>query len=109
MLPHWRDKRNSTNRLDFGARDGCATSISCCDSVDAATDQHVVSYSEEGILSREAIGEALAAGAGQKRYDFARDHEEIACKRFRSDQDRSELPDRWQAPVAVVRQASRGV
>lgn len=58
------------------------------DLVAAARAEHiVVSYSEEGILSREAIGRALAAAAGQASYDFERDHEEIAYKRFRSDKD----------------------
>lgn len=58
------------------------------DLVAGARAEHiVVSYSEEGILSREAIGRALAAAAGQASYDFGRDHEEIAYKRFRSDKD----------------------
>ncbi|MCO5167474.1 MAG: DNA adenine methylase [Planctomycetes bacterium] len=58
------------------------------DLVAGARAEHiVVSYSEEGILSREAIGRALAAAAGQRAYDFDRDHEEIAYKRFRSDKD----------------------
>lgn len=55
--------------------------------VRARAEHIVVSYSEEGILSREAIGEALAAAAGQSSYAFARDHQEIAYKRFRSDGD----------------------
>jgi adenine-specific DNA-methyltransferase len=59
------------------------------DLVRAARAEHiVVSYSEEGILSREAIGRALAAAAGRRAFDFERDHEEIAYKRFRSDRDR---------------------
>lgn len=58
------------------------------DLVRAARAEHiVVSYSEEGILSREEIGEALAAACGWSRYDFDRHQEEIAYKRFRSDQD----------------------
>lgn len=58
------------------------------DLVAAARAEHiVVSYSEEGILSREAIGRALAAAAGQRAFDFERDHEEISYKRFRSDKD----------------------
>ncbi|MBX3467594.1 MAG: DNA adenine methylase [Planctomycetes bacterium] len=58
------------------------------DLVAGARAEHiVVSYSEEGILSREAIGRALAAAAGQRAYDFDRDHEELSHKRFRSDKD----------------------
>lgn len=53
----------------------------------ARAEHIVISYSEEGILGREEIGAALAAAAGQPRYDFARDHEEISYKRFRSDKD----------------------
>lgn len=58
------------------------------DLVTSAQAEHiVVSYSEEGILSREQIGEALAAAAGQSSYDYAKDHLEIGYKRFRSDAD----------------------
>jgi adenine-specific DNA-methyltransferase len=56
----------------------------------ARAEHIVVSYSEEGILSRDAIGRALAAAAGQREFDFARDHEEIVHKRFRSDRDRKD-------------------
>ena len=38
--------------------------------------------------AREEIGQALADAAGLERYDFARDHAEIAYKRFRSDAER---------------------
>jgi adenine-specific DNA-methyltransferase len=58
------------------------------DLVKRARAEHVViSYSEEGILSREDIGQALADAAGLKRFDFARDHAEVSHKRFRSDSD----------------------
>ena len=58
------------------------------DLVAGARAEHVVvSYSEEGILSREQIGDALAAAAGLARYDYGRDHAQIAYKRFRSDKD----------------------
>jgi len=53
----------------------------------ARAEHVVVSYSEEGILSREEIGRALADAAGLERYDFARDFAEVAHKRFRSDKD----------------------
>lgn len=55
--------------------------------VNARAEHIVVSYSEEGILSREAIGRALARAAGAARYDFERDHEEVSHKRFRSDKN----------------------
>lgn len=53
----------------------------------AKAEHIVVSYSEEGILSREQIGEALAAAAGQSSYDYETGHLEIGYKRFRSDAD----------------------
>lgn len=60
------------------------------DLVVAARAEHiVVSYSEEGLLGRDEIGDALARAAGRARYDFARDHEEVRYKRFRSDRDRA--------------------
>ena len=45
----------------------------------------MVSYSEEGILSREVIGAALAEAAGVARFDFAQDFREVSHRRFRSD------------------------
>lgn len=45
----------------------------------------MVSYSEEGILSREAIGAALASAAGAPAFDFRRDFREVSHRRFRSD------------------------
>lgn len=60
------------------------------DLVAAARAEHiVVSYSEEGLLTREEIGAALAAAAGARRFDFDADHEEVRHKRFRSDRDRA--------------------
>ncbi len=57
------------------------------DLVAGARAEHiVVSYSEEGILSREAIGAALAEAAGADRFDYRRDFREVSHKRFRSDQ-----------------------
>lgn len=53
----------------------------------AKAEHIVVSYSEEGILTREQIGEALAAAAGQGDYDYETGHLEIGYKRFRSDAD----------------------
>lgn len=76
-------KRRSRGQPD------CAEAFA--DLVKSARAEHiVVSYSEEGILSREQIGAALAAAAGTDDYDFARDHLEIGYKRFRSDADSEE-------------------
>jgi len=49
----------------------------------------VVSYNEEGILSREMIGKILARYSGVRSFDFKRNLQEIDYQRFRSDADRS--------------------
>jgi adenine-specific DNA-methyltransferase len=48
----------------------------------------VVSYNEEGLLSREEIGAILARFARKKSFDFERDLLEVDYPRFRSDADR---------------------
>jgi adenine-specific DNA-methyltransferase len=48
----------------------------------------VVSYNEEGLLEREAIGAILARFAGKRRFDFKSGFTEIQHRRFRSDRDR---------------------
>ncbi|MBL4849783.1 MAG: DNA adenine methylase [Planctomycetes bacterium] len=74
-------KRKSKGRPD------CAEAF--FDLVTNARAEHiVVSYSEEGILSREQIGEALAQAAGTSDYDYEQGHLEIGYKRFRSDADK---------------------
>ncbi len=53
--------------------------------------QHVVvSYNEEGLLSREQIGGILAKFSGESSYDFRRDFRAVRYKRFRSDSDRTD-------------------
>lgn len=86
-LRGFEDRLSSYCRRNARGRDAsCEQAFR--DLVAAARAEHiVVSYSEEGILSREAIGRALAAAAGRPTYDFDRDHEEISYKRFRSDKD----------------------
>jgi adenine-specific DNA-methyltransferase len=75
-------------RARRGGVSPCAKAFA--DLVLAARAEHVVvSYSEEGILSRDEIGAALAAAAGQARFDFAAGHEEVSHKRFRSDRQRA--------------------
>ena len=53
----------------------------------ARVDHVVISYSEEGILSRDEIGEILAEFSGAKRFDFGRGFREVLHQRFRSDTD----------------------
>ena len=45
----------------------------------------VLSYNEEGILSREALGAILADVSGRRRFDFERAFREVRYRRFRSD------------------------
>ncbi len=80
-------------RSDYCRRQRSGGSTPCgrafADLVKNARAKHiVVSYSEEGILSREEIGQALADAAGQRSYDFETGHEEVSHKRFRSDRER---------------------
>jgi adenine-specific DNA-methyltransferase len=61
----------------------------------------VVSYNEEGILSREEIEDALRDGLGAREREFRA----LAYKRFRSDRDRDArsyrvLPDRGRDEIA---------
>ena len=50
----------------------------------------VVSYNEEGLLTRDEIGVILARFSGTRSYDFESNFREINYKRFRSDRDRQE-------------------
>jgi adenine-specific DNA-methyltransferase len=54
----------------------------------------VVSYSEEGLLSREEIGSILARFAGVRSFNFREDLLEIDFQRFRSDSNRAPLNGR---------------
>jgi adenine-specific DNA-methyltransferase len=53
----------------------------------------VVSYNEEGLLTRDEIGVILARFSGSRAYDFDKDFREISYRRFRSDRDREENGD----------------
>jgi adenine-specific DNA-methyltransferase len=87
--------RTFEDRKSDYCRKGHRRSTSPCaeafaDLVRHAKAEHVVvSYSEEGILSREQIGRALADAAGQSSYDYAAGHEQVSHKRFRSDRERA--------------------
>ena len=50
----------------------------------------VVSYNEEGLLTRDEIGVILARFTGSRSYDFENHFREINYKRFRSDRNRHE-------------------
>ena len=50
----------------------------------------VISYNEEGLLTRDEIGVILARFTGSRAYDFDGGFREISYKRFRSDRDRRE-------------------
>lgn len=60
------------------------------DLVHAARVDHIlVSYNEEGLLSREEIGEILAEFAGKSSFDYEHDFREVDHQRFRSDRNRT--------------------
>ncbi len=60
--------------------------------VHSARVSHVlVSYSEEGLLSKEEIGAILARFSGATRFDFDSQLREIPYRRFRSDSDRNDV------------------
>lgn len=55
----------------------------------ASVEHVVVSYNEEGLLTREEIGELLARFSGTDRFDLEADFREVDYRRFRSDRDRA--------------------
>jgi len=85
-LRPFADRLSDYCRRGGGERGRSACEVAFRDLVAAARAEHVVvSYSEEGILSREAIGDALAAAAGAASFDYGRNFREVRHKRFRSD------------------------
>ncbi len=62
----------------------------------------VVSYNEEGLLSREEIGTILARFSRARSFDFDRDLLEIDHPRFRSDADRTPVGGRGGRTYRVV-------
>lgn len=67
----------------------------------------VVSYSEEGLLSREEIGGILAAFGRAKKFDYARGLLAVDFPRFRSDSDREGLDGRSPRRYSGVEGRSR--
>lgn len=53
----------------------------------AKAEHVIVSYNEEGIISKEAIGQALANFSGAKKFDARRNYRRLRYRRFRSDAD----------------------
>ncbi len=52
--------------------------------------QHVmISYNEEGLLSKEELGAILARFSGRRTFDFDRQLREVLHRRFRSDANRT--------------------
>jgi hypothetical protein len=50
----------------------------------------VVSYNEEGLLSRDELGGILALFSGRGSFDFEENLREVSYRRFRSDSDRTD-------------------
>jgi adenine-specific DNA-methyltransferase len=71
-----------------GSADGNALSA-MADLILSSRAKHVlVSYSEEGILTREELGSILCRFERKRRFDFRRGMRRVPYKRFRSDSDR---------------------
>lgn len=65
--------------------------------------QHVlVSYNEEGLISREELGAILARFSGERRFDFRRQMREVNYRRFRSDADREEPTSKGKRQYKVL-------
>jgi adenine-specific DNA-methyltransferase len=83
-----------TGLLPFGDRQSDYCRGSTCarafrELVAEARAEHIiVSYNEEGILSREEIARAFREACGDGGFSLERDHLVIPHKRFRSDADR---------------------
>ena len=65
--------------------------------------RHVlISYNEEGLLSREELGGILARFSGQRSYDYDTQMREVLYRRFRSDVDRDGLGDGGKRSYRVI-------
>lgn len=54
--------------------------------IEKAKAEHIIiSYNEEGIISKEAIGQSLARFSGVKNFDARRNYRRLRYRRFRSD------------------------
>jgi hypothetical protein len=62
----------------------------------------VVSYNEEGILTREEIAGILARFSGERSFDFASNMQSVLYRRFRSDADRSAGHTRGKREYRVI-------
>jgi len=70
--------------------------------------QHVlISYNEEGLLSREDFGHLLALFEGKANYDFDSNMRQVLYRRFRSDSDRPAGAERGPRRYKVIEGKNR--
>lgn len=74
----------------------------------ANVDHVVVSYSEEGLLTREEIGSILARYSGSKSFNYTTDMRSILYKRFCSDSDRGVKEGKGLRSYKVIEGKKRG-
>jgi adenine-specific DNA-methyltransferase len=87
-----------------GPRHGAANALTAMSDLvlSARVRAVVVSYNEEGLLSRDEIGAILARFSGRRSFDFTEDLVEVECRRFRSDADRAGLDGKGGRSYRVV-------
>lgn len=69
----------------------------------AHVDHVLISYNEEGILTREELGAILARFSGARAFDFEDGFRAISYKRFRSDSDRPGVDARGRRRYKVLK------
>ena len=71
--------------------------------------QHVlVSYNEEGLLTREELGAILCRFSGQRSFDFDENMRAVSYRRFCSDSDRSVGAEKGKRQYRVLEGKTRG-
>jgi hypothetical protein len=68
----------------------------------AKVDHVLVSYNEEGLLTREELGAILSRFSGVRSFDFKNDMRTVLYRRFRSDSDRPSGGERGQRRYRVL-------
>ncbi|HZN58820.1 MAG TPA: DNA adenine methylase [Planctomycetota bacterium] len=74
----------------------------------ARVDHVLISYNEEGLLSREEIGSILARFEGRADFDYTRGMRTIIHRRFCSDSDRAAGDEKGKRSYQVLRGRQRG-
>jgi adenine-specific DNA-methyltransferase len=88
-LRPWKDLRSAYSVPPSPRTKGDDALGAMTDLILASRADHVlVSYNEEGLLTREELGAILSRFSGARSFDFENDMRTVLYKRFRSDSDR---------------------